>query len=234
MVNLALIVAGGFFIGFVILCLMVFSWLSFNIPVTILRYMGSKERPLMIQRKARKRMIRGIPMLQIRGYKDPIRDYLSENYYPAFKTKYGGLILWEFEDGLLTPALPHIKKMSDEERKKTAEAMKTIGLRDIVGFEFDDKTYHQLRLKTVDDVDVEFNLQQLSRIDAQYSGGWRDFFSKYTGHIVVLIIAVLLLTGLIIWLDKMPEFAAQCYGAASQAVEQGYLERAAEAIRPAG
>jgi len=210
--------------------------LSYNIPVTILRFTGNKERPLMFHRKAKKFFRSGVPMLKVRGYKGVIRDYLSENYYPTPKGKYGALMLWEFEDGMLTPAIPKkvFREMSAEQKGEFEIILKQLQDMGVIKFSFEEQLYHQLMLKVVDDVDVEFNIEQNIRLDGQYTGGFRDFISKYTGHIVVVVIAVLLLTGLIIWLDKMPELAAQCYGAAQGAVQQSILERATDAIKPLG
>lgn len=219
---------------FVVLVILVIGALKFNIPVVIMRFTGNKQRPLLIMRKAKKMMVGGVPKLIIRGYKDPIRDYMSENYYPTVKGKYGGLILWEFEDGLLTPVIPQLHELSKDQREKVKDAMEMLKTLSPVEFSYDDKLYHQLRLKAVDDVDVEFMIQQNLRLDSQYTGGWKDFLNKYGGHITIIIIAMLLLAGLVVWLDKMPEFAAQCYGAAETAVRNSLVERAIDAVAPAG
>lgn len=231
-----LLIFGGLLSIILVCVLTIIIVLSYNIPVTILRFTGNKERPLLFHRKAKKFFRSGVPMLKVRGYKGVIRDYLSENYYPTPKGKYGALLLWEFEDGLLTPAIPAkvYKNLSKEEQAELEITMKQLQDMGVVKFNFDEQMYHKLMLKVVDDVDVEFNIEQNVRIDGQYTGGFRDFLNKYTGHIVVVIMGFILLTGLIVFLDKMPELAAQCYGAADAAVRSSLLERAAENIKPLG
>lgn len=219
--------------------LIIMSW---NIPVTILRYTGNKGRPLMIHKKARKTFKNGVPRLFVRGYSEPIRDYLSENYYPTMRGKYGGLILWEFEDGLLTPALPKRTffqkilgkdKLSKEDEEFYERAKEFYKSRS-VPFDFDRQLYADLKLKAVDDVDVEFGLQEIFRVDNQYSGGWKDFFLKYGGHMAIIIIAVLMLIGVIKWFDKIPEFAAMCAATAKGIVEESLIRQAANAAVPLG
>jgi len=207
---------------------------SYNIPVTILRFTGNKGRPLIIHTKAKKHFVRGVPRLRVRGYKDDFRDYLSENYYPSPRGKYGGLVLWEFEDKLLTPSIPRKveRKLSKEDRAAINRMLMKLNKLTGVNFEYDQFLHHELKLKAVDDVDNEFMLQDSARIDSQYAGGWREFLMRYAGHATIIVIAILLLVGIIIWLDKMPEFAAQCYGAAQSAAEQGFIQRAAEAAAP--
>jgi hypothetical protein len=175
-------------------------------------------------------------MLKVNGYTDFFRDFLSENYYPTAKGAHGALLLWEFEDGLLTPVLPQkeYRKLTDEQKAEIEVLMQQVSSFAHVKFSFDEQMHHELKLKAIDDVDIEFLLEQHQRRAIQYAGGWKDFLSKYTGHFVVLIIAVLLLIGLIMWFQNMPDFAAQCYGAAQNAVQQSYLQAQAEALRPAG
>lgn len=230
---------------FVIICLFIFFvqlvafsvwfyiYLHWNIPVALLRFVGNKGRPTLILKKGKKKFINGVPHLYIQGYDRPVRDYLSENYYPTIKGKYGGLILWEFEDGLLAPAIPEssLKKMTEDEKKVYEEA-KAYFTSKSVPFNFDKQTFKDLKLKVVDDVDQEFMLQEQSRVEDQYSGGWKDFLLKYGGHITVIVIAVMMLVGVIVWLDKAPEFAAQCAATARDVVKASLVEQAASQVAP--
>ena len=220
-----------------LIAVFMFLWIkSYSIPVAILRFSGNKDRPTIIITKAKKISRHGIPRLKVRGYKDEFRDYLSENYYPALRSKWGGLILWEFEDGLLTPVIPSKveRQMTDEQRKNIDAQLKNICDLTKIDFKFDKQLHHKLMLKAVDDVDTEFYLQDQARIDGQYAGGWKDFLLKYSGHMTVIIIAVLMLVGVILWFDKMPEMASQCYGQARASIENGLIQQAINTTRPAG
>lgn len=207
---------------------------TYNIPIAILRFTGNKGRPMLVLTKGKKIFKHGVPRLKVRGYKDEFRDYLSENYYPTGRGKWGGLVLWEFEDGLLTPAIPKAveRKLSKEDRAAVNRMLQKLNKLTGVTFSYDDYLHHELKLKAVDDVDTEFMLQDQARIDGQYAGGWRDFLAKYAGHATIIILAILMLVGVVIWFDKMPDFAAQCYGAASRSVEQSIIERGAAAVAP--
>jgi hypothetical protein len=121
MVNV--VVVGLVFIVFVVVGI-IFLWsvLSWRIPVVVLRYTGNKERPTLIVRRGRKVIRRGVPYLYIKGYKTAIRDYHAENYYPSPKTRYGGVVLWEFEDGWLTPCVPKLEGLSAAERARVDQA----------------------------------------------------------------------------------------------------------------
>ena len=233
---LGLLIFGLVLVIIVIAFFFYLAVLSYNIPVVVLRYTGNKGRPLMMIKKAKKVFRQGVPMLYVRGYKQPVGDFKSENYYPSMRGPYGGLILWEFEDNMLTPAIPKkmLKVLSKEDKERIEKVLVEVRSGLAVPFEFDDQLHKQLKLKAVDDVDVEAMLQEKKRIDGQYSGGFKDFLMKYGGHITVIIIAVLMLVGVIIWFQNMPEFAAQCYGAAQQAVQSSLVERGVDAVRPGG
>ena len=169
-----------------IILVFVFIWIkTYNIPVTILRFTGNKGRPLLLQTTAKKRFIHGVPRLKVRGYRDDFRDYLSENYYPSPRGKYGGLVLWEFEDKLLTPAIPRKveRKFSKEDRAAVNRMIMKLNSLTGVNFEYDQFLHHELKLKTVDDVDTEFMLQDQARLDSQYAGGWREFLALSLIHI---------------------------------------------------
>lgn len=207
---------------------------SFNIPVIVLRFVGGKDRPMMFLTKAKKRIENGVPRLLVRGYKTPIRDYLSENYYPTQRGKYGGLILWEFEDGLLTPSVPvkTLRGLSDEHRATAEKALAIVSKLNNVQFSFDDKLHKQLKLKAVDDVDVEFMLQEVMRVNEQYSGGWRDFVNKHAGSIAVVMIMICLVVIVALVLKEMPELMSRCASAAADAAQSNMLRDAAAAAAP--
>lgn len=236
MVNVTIMLMTYVFLSHVAAIFVILILKSYNIPIAILRFTGNKGRPMLILTRGKKVFRHGVPRLKVRGFKDEFRDYLSENYYPTGRGKWGGLVLWEFEDGLLTPSIPRPveRKMTKEDREAVNRMLQKLNKLTGVSFEYDQYLHHELKLKAVDDVDTEFMLQDQARIDGQYSGGWRDFLAKYAGHATIIIIAMLLLVGLVLWFDKMPEFASQCYGAAQQAVEQNLIQRAAEAAAPTG
>lgn len=203
--------------------LFMFYLLSWNIPVVVLRMVGSKGRPLMIPTKGKKRVDGGRPRLFVKGYRRPFRDFKAENYYPTPRGKHGGLILWEFEDGYLTPCIPkkYEKKLSAEDRLLVDQANEVLNRFNMVGFSFDKTMHDSLVLKAVDDVDIEFMIEEIARLASQYTGGLREFLAKYAGHILVIMVAMFLLIGFIVWLDKSPEWAAQCAGAARDVAIQG-------------
>lgn len=205
---------------------------GWNINVTILRFTGNKGRPMLIHRKAKKQIALGIPKLFVRGYKTPVRDFKQEYYYPSDKGPRGALLLWEYEDGMLTPCIPKLKKGDlTPEQEQAIEIVQ--GLKN-VRFRFDPDMFRQLQLQAVDDVDIEFMLQEFARIDTQYTGGIWDFLKSH-GHIIGwLILGVILLVIVIVGLKQAPEIAAQCAGAARQAAESSMMERAAAAVAPAG
>lgn len=209
-------------------------FMRYNIPVTILRYEGGKERPKMIQTKGRKYFRRGVPLLRVRGYNTPVRDYLSKNYYPTTKGKYGGLILWEFEDKLLTPAIPYKKGRDPEALKILHKATELLRETQAIPFEYDKKLHDQLVLKAVDDVDVEMGLMEDMRIDKQYAGGIWDFLAKYSGHIVIVMVGILLVVGWVIWLDKSPDMMAACAARAFDAAKESALQQLAAGAAPPG
>lgn len=236
MIPLQLIMVGIIAIEHLIVIFIAVSYMSYNIPVTILRFMGNKERPTIIHARARKKINHGVPRLKVRGYKTEIRDFLSENYYPTVKGKYGGLILWEFEDGMLTPTIPVKveRQLTEEQHKAVSEAFRKVQALQAVKFKYDPWLHNQLKQKAVDDVDVEFLLQEVERVDSQYASGWRDFLSKYAAQITIGIVAILLLVGWVVWLDKAPNMMAQCASAAKDVVKESLIQQAAAAAAPGG
>lgn len=208
-------------LGFLLLVdiVLLFLWirrLMYNIPVGVMRFTGNKERPTLILTRARKMLRSGVPMLYVQGYKDPIRDFLSQNYYPTPRGKWGGLLVWEFEDGMLTPVIPHksLKSLDPHKRKLYEIALRTIQEEQIIKFDFDTILHKKLRLHAVDDVDVEFSLQERARVDGQYTGGLRDFLNKYGGHIALAIVVFCILIGFIYGISELPNIMSTCADAA--------------------
>lgn len=218
---------------FLILCigaLIIFWIFSWNIPVVVLRFVGNKGRPTLIVTKGKKRFRAGVPRLFVKGYKKPIRDFQADFYYPTTRGKFGGLILWEFEDDYLTPCIPSRveRKLSIEQKRVIAEANRILAGFNVIGFAYNEKTHFDLKVKAIDDVDIEFMIEEIARVAQQYMGGLREFLMKYAGHIVVLIVAICLMVGFIVWLDKSPEFAARCAATAQGTILEG-IKAAAEA-----
>lgn len=205
-----------------------------NIPVVILKFTGDKRRPTIALTKGRKQYTLGRNRLWVRGYRLPLRDFQSENYFPALGSKEGGLVLWEFKKGWLTPVRPSLKGLSKEEQEKVLALDKQFqelrekfqGVRS-VDFEYGEEVYRQLVLKAIDDIDVEWFLRQQERIDAQYTGGWREFLQKYGGHLIIALVAVCLLVGFIVWLKEAPSQANACIQAGVEAAKQTYLSNLA-------
>jgi hypothetical protein len=189
----------------------------------VLKYQGDKRRPFFKPTKAKKVMVDGVLKLFVRGYNLPVRDFQKKYYYPTQK-KNGALILWEPKDGLLTPVTPKMVKgasredMNELKNRYTVykEQLEACGVQG-VDFEFDEELYNTLIMNAVDDTDIDFMLQEIARVDSQYTSGWRDFLAKYGSHMVLVIIAICLLTGFIVYLDKGPGFAAQCASMAQEA-----------------
>lgn len=217
-----IIIFGIAFVFIVIIGILIYLLFQWNIPTVILRYQGNKQRPQIHITKSRQKTTNGVSRLFVKGYKIPFRNFKSQNYYPSRKGKYGALILFEPKPGILTPVLPRKieKKLSKEDRDKINELLNKIGLdSSCVNFEFNDDVYNNIILNAIDDTDVDFFMQEVARIDSQYTSGWRDFLMKYGGHLLVALVAVCLLAGFVVWLDKQPEMAAQCIGAAQQTSE---------------
>ena len=234
MVNFGIVILVALVLEHIILMFLFLWGRTYTIPVAVFRLTGNKERPTLFLTKAKKIDRHGVPRLRVKGYKHEFRDYLSENYYPSIRSKWGGLVLWEFEDQLLTPVIPRKieRKLTKEQRVKIDGVIKKLNSLTGVTFSYDKFLHHELKLKAVDDVDTEFMLQDQARIDGQYAGGWKDFLMKYSGHITVIIIAILMLVGLVLWFDKLPELASECYGQAQASFNQMLLEQASEKLVP--
>ena len=211
---------------FISLLIMVYQMATWKIPVTVFRFTGDKRRPLLIHTKGRKYQRHGVTELKIKGYKDPVRDFKNENYYPSPKKKFGALALFEFEDAQLTPVLPSLEELKNNPDYKTAvEVIKNLTA--TVGFNFDPRVYHQLRLNMVDDTDKDFEVQNLARQHVQY----RTAFDKFMAILPYGIIGfsmMIMLIGFILWLKEDPANSARsCVNAMKP-----LLERAAEAVVP--
>jgi hypothetical protein len=225
----------GFFFVFLLVSILFFvSWVSWNIPVTILRYTGGKERPMLLHKKAKKRIIKGVPYLWVRGYKMPVRDFKAEHYYPAFKAKWGGLILWEFEDGWLTPVGPRKQGLTKDEEALVRTALSTMNDVRPVKFEFNPEMHTKLKLKIVDDVDAQFFVDNLERQERQYTSGFWEWLNRHSTSVLAVMIVCLVLVGFIVWLQKSPEMMAQCAGVAKQTIIEGLAEQSKQALLPPG
>lgn len=211
-----------------ILLVTVYLLVTWNIPITVFRYTGDRRRPMIIHTKGRKFERHGVTELKVRGYKHSIRDFKSENYYPSPKKKFGGLALFEFEDGQLTPVIPSFKSLKGHPEFEKALAV----IRDFAGsadFRFDDRVYHQLRLNMVDDTDKDFEVQNLARQHVQYRTAFDKFMAVLPFGIIAFVMMILLI-GFILWLKEDPENAAR---ACVRTVEP-FLQRAVDAVRPPG
>lgn len=236
MVNLSFVLLGVFAIENILLLLTMGIWLflklSWNIDVAILRFVGDKRRPTLIIKKGRKKKTGASVSLFVKGYKNPIKDFKAEYFYPSSKGQFGGLVLFEFKTGWLTPCVPEAKKIPDELKARIKEFRSELNAAGVVNFEFDESMYKTLTIKAIDDTDAEWNLRQQQRIDAQYQGGWRDFLYKYAGHIAIVIVALLLLVGFIVYMKEVPSLTGQCMSAGVEAAKSTYLQELAKNAAP--
>lgn len=241
MVNVILVI----FIGVLFLLLLSFVvfvivWLSWKIPVVVLRYAGDKRRPVIVLTKGKTTSRDGVNRLLVKGYKWPIRNFKSEYYYPYIKGKKHALLLWEPKPGILTPTLPSLKGLEGGTLKKVKEVQEWLNQQlqnarlQPVDFRFDDVMYKSLLLKAVDDTDIDFMLQHIARVESQYVSGWRDFLSKYGSHMVMVVLSFCLLAGFIVWLEKSPEWAASCANAAQETTSSLLKEYVGNIAPPPG
>lgn len=228
MVSITDVILGGFFLeqaaifGF-ITWYFIFYPRRWPIPVVILRFLGDKRRPQVLLTRGRRDMRTNVARLFVKGYKYSIRDFKSEYYYPAQKGKQGSLVLWEFRRGWLTPCVPSTKELAPEVLVDVEEKLRELSSKSVVDFEFDPKMYKELCLNAIDDTDNEWFLQQQTRIAQQYQGGWREFMSKYGGHMALLGIGVLVFAGFVVYLDQVPSITGQCIDAGVTAAKETYL-----------
>jgi hypothetical protein len=220
-------------IALVVTAIVIFLKFRWKIPVVILRYTGDKRRPTMIVTKARNA---GNGRLIVKGYKLPVRNFKSENYYPSAKGAHGALLVWEFKRGWLTPIIPKkvLMKLSEDDRVAIENALNFLQQKSMVKFEFNEELYAKLMVEAIDDVDAEFFLRQLERQGQQYTGGLRDFLMKHGGAIAIVIVSFVILTGYIIYLDKVPSLSGQCIEAGVSAAKSSWLSEAAKNFTSAG
>lgn len=239
MADLSIILLGSFVIENILLLLTITVWIllkmSWNIDVAILRFVGDKRRPTLVIKKARKRKVGASVSLFVKGYKNPIKDFKAEYFYPSAKGQFGGLVLFEFKTGWLTPCVPESRRLNDDLKARIKSFRSELNSTGVVNFEFDEEMYKTLTIRAIDDTDAEWNLRQQQRIEAQYQGGWRDFLYKYAGHIAIVIVALLLLVGFIIYMKEVPSLSGQCIGAGVDAAKATYLQEFAKnAVTGAG
>lgn len=204
---------------------------SYNIPIIILRFVGEKGRPTMLMRWGKRvGTAQGSGRLKIRKYKRELRDFKAEYYFPAEKAPLGGLILWEFKRGWLTPAVPNMTDVPEEHRANCEKIMEQLSKAGIVNFNFDPDMFKKLSLKIIDDVDVEWFLREQQRIDGQYTSGWRAFLDKYGSHLTIIVIAMLLFAGYVVYLKEVPSVSAQCISGGVEAAHKTYLEDLAKKV----
>ena len=103
-----------------------------------------------------------------------------------------------------------------------------------VGFHFDQGLHEELKLKAVDDVDVDFMLQEYARIGSQYVSGLGEFFMKYGGHLSLAVVSIALLIGVILFFQKAPDIAASCAQAGVKGSETLIKEIASQVNTPPG
>lgn len=209
----------------IMICVLIYVWAKrrWKIDITIYRFSGDIKKPILLHRKGRIVVNGNVHMLYVKGYKQPLKDFKSEYYYPGERGAHGSLSLFEFKHGWLTPLIPSIKEIPEDLREEAKSIFSRLRDRGVVKFDFTKIKYDELMLEAIDDTDAEWNLRQQQRIDNQYSGGWRDFLNKYGSHLVILVIAGCLLVGWIVWLKEAPTFNGQCIAAGVEAAKNTYL-----------
>lgn len=207
-----------------IVLLLKFRW---KIPVVILKFVGNKNRPTLVLTKARRVGVgwhHAVKRLVVKGYKHHFKDYKAEHYYPSQKGQ-GALMLWEYKPGWLTPVIPKkvLRNLSEQDRALIEKYLSTFQEHSVVDFTYDVETYKKLIAESIDDVDSEYMLREQVRQDGQYSGGLKDFITKNGPWMALVMIAVILLVGYVIYLDKVPSVSGQCIQAGVEAAKNTYL-----------
>lgn len=211
-------------VGFLIWFLIRRRW---NIPVVILKYTGDKRRPMLALRRGKRQREKNVLGIYIKGYRFPVKNFKGENWYPAENSPIGGLVLWEFRPGWLTPALPSMMDLPEELRPQAQQLHAYLQSKHIVDFAYDNDLYSKLMFKAVDDIDVEWYVNMIDRLKDQYVSGWREFLSKYGGHLLLVVLGMFMLVGFIVWLEKSPDLAGQCISAGVEAAKNTYLQEIA-------
>ena len=228
-ISFILFLVGEVFVGLLIFVAWIIIRSLWKIPIVVFRFVGNKSRPTLLLTKGRVINAFGVNRLVVKKYKTSFRNFKSEYYYPTLKGA-GGLILWEFKPGWLTPITPRLKGLTPEEKERLTGLAQEIAESKAGGFEFDESLYKELLLKAVDDTDSEWYLRQQQRIATQYTTGWRDFLSKYGGHMLTALIVVMLFVGFVVWLKEAPNQAGQCIAAGVEAAKATYLSDIASGV----
>lgn len=210
------------------------DWLEkkWNIPIIILRFVGNKGRPNIIIRKARKENERGSVKLFVQGYKMAVKDFRSEHYYPSPGKPYGALILYEIEDGLLTPCIPKKEAKNPEMRKAIDDAIGFINEQRSVKFEYSDELYNDIKLKAVDDTDIDWMIDEIVRVKTQYKTGLLNFLQNVAPYIMLAIVCIGIIVGMVLFFKEAPNLAKECLDASFSKADEmcRYSQGRAQAI----
>lgn len=236
MVAIGYFVLGG--VGFSIVAIAViffFIQRSWNIPVIVFKLVGDRQRPVLdltrkgkiiVESGVRKLKIRGTPMLW------EMRNFKPDNYYTTTMGK-AALVLYEFHKDCYTPMRPSLwarllgKKIVDKNEVRVPVFVP-------VGMDLKNEDIDQLMLKAIDDFDPDFIVRNFSRIDNQYTGGWRAFLKEYGWILGWVLLFVIALVAIILFFQKSPEMAAACANAALENGENLIKRMAATAAAPTG
>lgn len=188
------------------------DWLEkkWNIPIIILRFVGNKGRPNVIVSKGHKENSRGATRLYVKGYKMAIKDFRSELYFPSPGRPHGALILYEVDDALLTPCVPTKEIRDPETRKAIDEAISFINERRHVKFSYDEQLYHEIKLKAVDDTDIDWMTDEIVRVKTQYKTGFLNFLQNVAPFIMLAIVCVAIVVGMVLFFKEAPNLAKEC------------------------
>lgn len=234
MVSIGILMLVGVGIGAVLLTtVFIIIQKSWNIPVVVFKLVGDKRRPTLdLSRKAKIVVEAGTRKLKIRGTPQfwEMRNFKAENYYQTTMGR-PALVLYEFAKDCYTPMRPSLwrrvlGKKSDGKQEVSIPVMVPVDM------EFKEEELNELLLRAVDDFDPDFIVRNFSRIDSQYTGGWRAFLKEYGWIIGWLLLFCIVLVGLVLFFQKAPQLAAAC---AQAAVEnsKNFIQKMATTM-PAG
>ncbi len=218
------IVVIGVILMFMAIGAMIFFYMrGWRIPVVIFKLVGDKRRPILdLSRKAKIIIENGVKRLKIRGTPHlwEMRNFKNENYFLDIAGR-PSLVLFEFSKDCYTPYRPLLLERWMNRWKKItpdqSEKMEELPVLTQVGVKCDAKMFSQLLLKAVDDFDPDFIVRNFGRIDRQYTGNLSHFLKESGWIIGWLLLFMLALVGGVLFLQKSPEIAAQCTGAALDA-----------------
>ena len=203
----------------IIAIIFVWSIFSWNIPIVILQFLGNKGRPNLKITRGKLVKQRGSYALRIKGYPTTLsfKNFKSENWYPT-SGKTGALILWELRKGLLTPVVPKRNKLmakvfGDAKKEATKQEQPILWP---MNFEFDEKLYNDIELRAVDDVEIEWMLDEMARVNHQYVHGWRDWLAQNAHMIAWVLLTACIVCVVAIFMWKLPTVMQAC---ANQAVQ---------------